>query len=388
MKKLAIVILALMMAVLIIACGDKTAPSGGNGGNNILPPEQSDTPVSIPDNIDATGRTIVISDTEGNDARMTRGDDREYNAQAGTRMSDGYMTLTGDASHISLLFDGDSTVKTDELTRVTVEQISQNKLILVLLEGAFVADIAPLKAGASMEFKAGNVTFGIRGTSFIMEHRDADTVVVIMLSGSGYINEDKLLEAGQIAIVKSGEITINQLVIDNSLSDFAIYEIEQRDDGTLTSTPDDELLATALLDGTYEGELDANGKFTGFGVWTYYYYRYEGNFANGIPNGQGSLYMSIGCDGVHDFGMSHAMTIISQGTFVNGYLHGPIIYTWHMCTGETITWNFTMDMGYSTIINESIIADNGMSDLTMYEDNLIAVPPFIKELIYGDVPPL
>jgi len=367
----------------LAACGNDTSP--GSSSNITPSPGQLDTTEPPPDIISASGRTIVISDTEGNDVRMTRGDDREYSAQAGARMSDGYLALTGAESHISMLLDGESTVKTDELTKVAVERLSSNKLTLALLEGAIIADIAPLKSGDSMEFKAGNVSFGIRGTSFIMEHRDADTVVVIMLSGSGYIDDITLLEAGHIATVKSGDTTITPLVINDSLSAFALYEIEQRDEEWPASDQNDDALIRALLDGTYEGELDANGKFTGYGVWAYHQYRYEGDFANGFPNGTGSLQISMVCGG-HDDGMRCAILITTHGTFVNGYAHGPITHVWNFCTGHIATWNYVVDMGYPTETGRIASSDDDPHFLMLREDSLISVSPFAGDRTHRNTP--
>jgi len=83
------------------------------------------------------------------------------------------------------------------------------------------------------------------------------------------------------------------------------------DNGTApTPYPFDEEL---LSGGIYEGELDANGRFTGYGVWIYYSNRYEGYFVDGLPNGEGTLHLS---NDAWDVSTTYT------GTFINGSAQG------------------------------------------------------------------
>lgn len=129
-------------------------------------------------------------------------------------------------------------------------------------------------------------------------------------------------------------------------------------------------------DGEYEGETDADGVYNGFGVWVYHNFRYEGYFKDGLPNGDGVLYQAKPMPADREDNLLYAATVITQGTFINGYANGPVAHTWYMEQGDVHTWRFEMDMGYSTMIGRQVIADDGVTDLTVDADYLIAVPPF------------
>ena len=354
MKKLLALTLAILLTLTVVACGN-TASQNNPSDNNTPPPGQTENSTPTPEEIDATGRTIVISNTEGNDVKMTRGEGREYDATSGTRMSDGYTAHTGSASHISLLFDNDSTIKTDEQTNVEVEQISAKKLSLVILSGAIVADITSLQSDESIDFKAGNVTLGIRGTSFIMEYRNENEVGIIMLEGSGIINGDTLLEAGQIATISLHDISIEPLTTASPLSAFALFEI-----GVRIILPESSGDFQGFDErGTFEGDIN------GWGVWNFRWrpdeslFTYEGYFVNGVPNGEGSLV--IVNSGGH--------TQIYQGTLVEGVFHGTVTRT-----AEPYTYIFEANMGYSTV---SETRDSQTGETTwQHNDTYYRVPPW------------
>ena len=89
---------------------------------------------------------------------------------------------------------------------------------------------------------------------------------------------------------------------------------------------DNELALRMKELGTYEGETDANGLFSGYGVWEFEWVmrdnkefeglsRYEGYFENGVPNGEGTLFVLSYFNNVE--------TLI-RGTFINGYAHGMV----------------------------------------------------------------
>ena len=342
MKKLLLFIFTVLLTLILTSCNTPATPNTPPDKNiPVTTPEQND-PVNPSGNNDVTGRTIIISDTEGNDVKMTRGEGREYDATSGTRMSNGYTALTGTASHISLLFDSESTVKTDELTKVEIEQVAEKKLSLVLLEGAIVANISPLQKDETVDFKAGNVTLGIRSTSFIMEYRNENDVIIIMLEGSGYINGETLLEAGHIAIISLHDISIEPLTTSAPLSSFALFEIEQRDDGTLLAGNTGNFVnghpPTDLTDGFHYYEYDRG--------------TYEGNWVNGLPNGEGTVtYPAIIADG----------DVIISGFLIDGLFHGEITMSTpgHPVPGGIETFVFDVDMGRQ--IKEQVASNSGQT---------------------------
>ncbi|MDR2598756.1 MAG: hypothetical protein LBC73_00580, partial [Oscillospiraceae bacterium] len=123
--------------------------------------------------------------------------------------------------------------------------------------------------------------------------------------------------------------------------------------GSGTASNDDKSTRNSG-DGIYEGELDENGKFTGWGIWLYHNFRYEGYFVDGLPNGEGVLSCASVRPSDLDTNYSYATIIITEGTFVDGYAHGMIKHTWYLDSGNANTWNFETNMGYSTIIDEEI----------------------------------
>ncbi|MDR2547301.1 MAG: hypothetical protein LBC96_07310 [Lachnospiraceae bacterium] len=136
-------------------------------------------------------------------------------------------------------------------------------------------------------------------------------------------------------------------------------------------------------DGIYIGELDANGRFTGWGIWLYHNFRYEGYFSDGLPNGEGVLYRANAEPANLDADSSYAMIVITQGAFVDGYAHGMVKHTWIHNTNSVSTWNIEMNMGHSTIIGEEIwgtVLVEGRPDVSLIvsADYLLGVPPFVE----------
>jgi len=85
--------------------------------------------------------------------------------------------------------------------------------------------------------------------------------------------------------------------------------------------------------GIYEGEYGATGKRSGYGVWTYYNHRYEGQWENDMPNGEGMLYYSEDVDWADGF------CSVVQGSWVNGFAEGPILFSRHWIFPGEDAWN-------------------------------------------------
>jgi len=156
----------------------------------------------------------------------------------------------------------------------------------------------------------------------------------------------------------------------------------QNDDSPENSnTPVYEDIERLLEEGTYEGELDENGRFTGWGIWLYHNFRYEGYFVDGLPYGEGVLSRQSVRPADLPSTSFYNIVVVTQGVFVDGYVHGPIAFTYYLDNGSVLTWRFDVDMGVSTI--GEVIADNGISDLTLSTSRVLitgGVPPFAEEV--------
>jgi len=223
-----------------------------------------------------------------------------------------------------------------------------------------------LQKGETVDFKAGNVTLGIRGTSFIMEYRNENEVTIIMLEGSGYINGDTLLEAGQIAIINLHDISIELLTTSAPLSSFALFEIEQRDDGTLLAGNADNFVnghpPTDLTDGfhsyTFERYSERFGKNAVF--------TYEGFWENGLPNGEGFYTFET----INPEDIIRTTTI--KGLFVNGLVHGTVTYISPENPGHSPGGTFTFEADMGIPLQDTVETSHGVYNLI----HVYGVPPW------------
>jgi len=121
-------------------------------------------------------------------------------------------------------------------------------------------------------------------------------------------------------------------------------------DTSQQGTPAPEPSGIDLSGGTYEGELDANGLFTGWGIWIYENHRYEGWFANGMPNGSGTLDITFEPDTSVD---AYYISWKHEGNFVNGLANGTstIIMTWSDDVTDTFTVEFDMGVALQDIVH-------------------------------------
>jgi len=148
---------------------------------------------------------------------------------------------------------------------------------------------------------------------------------------------------------------------------------EQRSDETpKTSQPDldnSEVDVESLLkDGKYEGELDENGKFTGWGIWIYTdfeTYYFEGFFENGVPNGSGTLTIT---------NPDNVYTRILEATFIDGLAHGMVHFTGVIPNESNMVFEFEINMGIPT--EYEIVNAQGYTLHT--EPGIWGVPPWYK----------
>ncbi len=133
--------------------------------------------------------------------------------------------------------------------------------------------------------------------------------------------------------------------------------------------------------GEYEGERDAGGLRSGYGVWVYENFRYEGYWENGMPNGEGTLYESVTPG--NEPGMHYAVQTITEGNWVDGFADGEIVHTFCMEDGQNHTWGFPVAMGYPAGALVVYTAD-GLTDLTLAADSLFGVPPWAYQTPQAD----
>ena len=145
-----------------------------------------------------------------------------------------------------------------------------------------------------------------------------------------------------------------------------------------TDTPSTVIID--LSEGTYEGELDENGLFTGWGVWNYpkYNIRYEGYFENGAPNGEGTMY---------EYPDDYWVHVTQQGQWVNGIAHGELKISAYGLYGE----NRDKEQ-IETVVFEVVNGSTPSNIIVPVETNMeinIDNPPTMEissESVYG-VPP-
>ena len=114
-----------------------------------------------------------------------------------------------------------------------------------------------------------------------------------------------------------------------------------------SQVPDD-----VLANGLFDGDLDINGLFAGWGVWIFYNdekdreYTYEGHWINGMPNGGGTLYIRYG-----------GIEYVTQGNFVNGFAHGSVLLTFTELNvyGEFITWSWDIELDMGQMVNIGVV---------------------------------
>lgn len=133
-------------------------------------------------------------------------------------------------------------------------------------------------------------------------------------------------------------------------------------------------------EGTYEGDTDASGQRSGYGVWTYHNFRYEGNWENDMPNGEGTLFEAVEFPSIYI-----ANIVATKGNWVDGYADGEITWTLFFADTGTRTFNFTVANGHvpedidvkpiENPVDEEIRTLRPGSN--EYSDGIFGVPPFV-----------
>ncbi len=140
--------------------------------------------------------------------------------------------------------------------------------------------------------------------------------------------------------IKGVELTQNDfpMAIADENGDFTARSNKngssQAPDNTGASNAD----STDYDGGEYDGERDAYGLRSGYGVWEYGRVTYEGYWANGRPNGHGKLTANWNANAMH----------IYEGEFIDGVPNGSITHT--LISKGTHTFVYDMAMGYAICV--------------------------------------
>ena len=162
---------------------------------------------------DYTARVINVFRTEG-EVSLLSGSARAVTPRVGQRLSVDDTLQTGENSSVHLRLDRETLLQMDENSIVTVESAGR-QLVLSIEEGRAFIHAEPQEEGNTIETRVGNVGLTIRGTMYTMG-LDADGYTnIVMLSGSGDVN-DTMLYAGNVMVLdEDGQYTLEELSLEN-----------------------------------------------------------------------------------------------------------------------------------------------------------------------------
>ncbi|MDD6073563.1 MAG: FecR domain-containing protein [Clostridium sp.] len=161
----------------------------------------SANPCSFAD--DTESRTLSILEVSGSEAYVKKNAPGRFAAVAGLNLGEGNQVSTGKASSIYIKADDDKTMKLDNNTSVDVEKASAKSLKLTLKKGKLFFNVEkPLGEDEELQFKAGQTSMSIRGTSGVIKYHP-DVLCYYLIEGTVSVelgNDQRLeLHAGQKA---------------------------------------------------------------------------------------------------------------------------------------------------------------------------------------------
>ena len=263
---------------------------------------------------------------------------------------------TGAESWSSLELTEERFILVEENSDVQISQLAdeaKNSEITLSAGKIWVIITDKLSDDETFEIKTPTCSLSVRGTVFSVSCNESGGSRVAVYEGTvSFTAKDKNGEEVTFEITRGAA----EVIVENG----TVTEIRQSElnGGDLTplqtSGPAgpggvNNALRTRLTslepdmpDGfnAYEYENQYNGV----------HFRYEGNWGNGKPNGEGTLYMIYPPpEGYSSFFGSP----IIAGTFVDGFIHGAATYTeqyyeGNIATGDTMTSFITFDMGRPT----------------------------------------
>ena len=136
-------------------------------------------------------------------------------------------------------------------------------------------------------------------------------------------------------------------------------------------------------EGVYEGALDADGTRSGYGTWALGTARYEGEWANGLPNGAGTLYTGFDMDGD---GVLDA-TLVVQGQWADALGEGEVLWSLFLADAVGAAGAYTAWLLH--IAGGHVAADALLSGVNGDDEGVHGTVEmwFDQDVLYAGVPP-
>ena len=195
------------------------------------------TSVPVSAHTPTTARVINIHNVEGNDVSIARSPGgRSTTPRSGQSVHSGNVLNTGRNSFVYLQLDVTSIAKMDQISRVAVSTV-RNALSLSVQQGELLVEVEQLRPEHTLEVLIGSTVFGVRGTSFIIGHRQvgsASAVFVTMLSGEGAMQipgmaREVPVRAGQTLLVVLEQRAMQQqyTIRGFDITDMSLFELRE-----------------------------------------------------------------------------------------------------------------------------------------------------------------
>ena len=176
-------------------------------------------------------RIMSVFKVEGEAVSLQRADGAQTDVREGMGLHAGYMVSTGIDSYCYIRLDANSLVKMDMTTDITVEQLTNRLLRIVINRGQVLVDLQNQPVRNELEAIIGNTVISVRGTRFIAGTYAPGEAIIIVFAGRVNVN-DVWLEAGYTMRVFDGIEMIYEIMptINSGLDEFqraAMIEIEE-----------------------------------------------------------------------------------------------------------------------------------------------------------------
>ena len=186
-----------------------------------------------------TARLINVHSVQGDDVTLARtpgGRVRSITPRSGQSIHRGYVLNTGRNSFLYMQLDGTSIAKMDEVSRVAVSTV-RNALSLSVQLGELLMQVEQQRPDHSLQVLIGNMAFSVRGTTFIIGHRQvgpANAAFVTMLSGEGAMQMPGMARevpvlAGQtlLAVPEQQVVEQHYTIRAFDITDMSLFELRE-----------------------------------------------------------------------------------------------------------------------------------------------------------------